>query len=225
MSEAVVDLKGKLVRFALAFLLILIYMGLWAMPLALAVAFLDDDVLGFVILGILVVILPTFPFVVDRIAKWCFNFRGVGSPVTEADLRQQILEINYHDLPIVAKEKGKKIIVTWKYQDAKWWEVMSKHGATQSFELIIKLDAARHRATLIDVSRSLRWGIGPAKVRFGFSFFRGVNFGYSVGTAWGIKENFTLGKIYDYKFNSEEIHNPVMNTILKAGWDVRLGLF
>lgn len=214
---------GMMKRFGIAFLLILVYMGLWATPLAVIAALVDEDILAWIILSIALVIMATFPMVIDRIGKIAFSFKGIGAPVAIDALRKQIMEINLLDLPITAEEKGEKIIVTWKYLDAKWWEIMSKQGRQESFKLIIKLDEKRHRATLIDVVTKMRWGAGPSGVRFGFSFFRGIYLNYSLGSAWGIKENFTLGKIYDFKFTSEEIHNPVMNTILRSGWDVRLG--
>jgi hypothetical protein len=46
-----------------------------------------------------------------------------------------------------------------------------------------------------------------------------------VGKQWGIKENFALGKVYDYKFVPTEIKLPVLNTILRSGWDVSYGLW
>lgn len=214
---------GMMKRFGIAFSLILVYMGIWAIPLAATVALIDEDMLAWVIPGITLVLIATFPVVVDRIGKIAFSFKGTGTPITLEDLRKQILEINVHNLPIIVEEKGKNIVVTWKYLDAKWWEIMSKQGREESFKLIVKFDEKRHRATLIDVVTKMRWGAGPSGVRFGFSGFRGIYLNYSLGTAWGIKENFTLGKIYDFKFTSEEIHNPVMNTILRSGWDVRLG--
>lgn len=217
------ETMGMMKRFGIAFLLIMVYMGLWAIPLAIVAMLVDEDVLVWVILGITFVLISTFPIVIDRIGKLAFSFKGTGAPIASEDLCKQIMEINFHDLPIIAEEKGKNIIVTWKYLDAKWWEIMSKQGRQESFKLIIKFDEKRHRVTLIDVITKMRWGAGPSGVRFGFSFFRGIYLNYSLGAAWGIKENFTLGKIYDFKFSSEEIHNPVMNTILRSGWDVRLG--
>lgn len=217
---------GNIGRFWLAFLLILVYMGLAAIPLYAIVELLDGDLILPAVLIFSVLLFLSFPWAVDRIAKIAFFFKGEGSPVPEMELRRQILEINAQsNLPVVVEEKGKKLIVTWKYLDAKWWEIMRKRGVQESFRLIIKFDEKRHRVTLIDVMSTVSWGAGPASVKVHSTFFRGVYLGYSIGKAWGIKENFTLGKIYDFKFNSEEIHNPVMNTILRAGWDVRFGCF
>lgn len=213
----------KLGRFGIAVLLILLYMAVLCVPMYF-VTWLDGDMIGFGILAVLMVSFATFPFVLDCITKAAFYFRGSGVPMALVDLRKQIMEVNFHDLPIVAKEKGEKISVTWKYLDAKWWEVLSKQGAQRSFELVIHLDEKNHLATLVDISRSIRWGAGPSSVRFGFSFFRGVSLSRSQGAAWGIKESFTLGKIYQFRFSSDEIHDPVMNTILQAGWNVRFGL-
>ena len=48
---------------------------------------------------------------------------------------------------------------------------------------------------------------------------------YEVGKQWGIKRNFEVGKIYDYKFVPSEIKLPILNSILRSGWDVRYGMW
>lgn len=217
---------GMMMRFWLSFLAILLYMGLWALPILAATTFFDDDVMVFVILPMAALIFLLMPLFVDRCAKHIFYFKTTVRPsVAEADLRKEILSMNFHDLPIVVMEKGKKLVVTWKYLDAKWWEVMSKQGVREAFTLVLRFDDTRRRVTMTAIFRSVRWGAGPTKVRFSWSFFRGVYLNYKIGAAWGIRENFTLGKIYSFKFDSEEIHNPVMNTILRSGWDVRFSVF
>lgn len=213
-------------KFFLSFVAILLYMGMLSLVLLVVVTQLDGDIIPWAVGGFALIVIGTFPVAIDRIAKLIFRFKGEGSPISVGDLRSEILAINtFGDLPITVREDGKRIIVSWKYLDAKWWEVLQKKGVRESYELVIKLDAKRHRATLIDITRSLTWGIGPSTVRFGSSFFRGIRLEYKRGKAWGIRENFSIGKIYDFTFRSEDIHDPVMNTILRSGWNVRFGLF
>lgn len=216
----------SIMKFLAAFGLILLYMGLWVPIILLGVAFLDDDMMLFFIFGLLLVLVPTFPLVVDRIGKLLYRFPALKpDPLPEDELRRLLLTMNSFDAPVVATEKGRRIIFTWKYVDAKWYEIMRKVGKTSTYRLLIKLDAKRHRATLIDLETSMNWSVGPAKFRFHASFFRGIDVAYKREIVYAINEAFQPGKVVDYRFANNEIKDPVMNTIREAGWDVRFGLF
>jgi len=170
---------------------------------------------------IFILFLPYLNITTRRI----FHFPGEGMPITEAALREELLTVNEFDAPVMVTERGDKLIFTWRYVDARWWELLSKAGLTQIYELHVKLDDERKTAVLIDVTKSVSWRAGPEGVNIGMFGFRGVNFSYEVGKAWGIRENFTPGKIYDYKFSPQEIKNPVLNSILQNGWQVRFGMW
>ncbi len=167
----------------------------------------------------------TFPIALNVMIKQVYHFEGTGTPIPIEELKSEILAINNYDAPVMVEEKKNKLIVTWNYLDAKWWELLAKRGKQQTYELHIKFDKKRDYVKLIDVTRSVEWRAGPDSVKFGWSGFRGVQMRYEIGKAWGIKENFELGKIYDYRFVTSEIKNPVMNTILRNGWDVRFAMW
>lgn len=213
-------------KFLAAFGLILLYMGLWVPIILLGVAFLDDDMMLFFICGLLLVLVPTFPLVVDRIGKFLFKFPALNpNPISENDLRALLLATNTFDAPVTVSEKGKKIIFTWKYVDAKWYEIMRKVGRSSTYRLLVKLDPVRHRATLIDLETSMNWSVSPTKFRFHASFFRGIDIAYRREIVFGLNEAFQPGKVVDYRFTNNEIKDPVMNTIREVGWAVRFGLF
>ena len=77
---------------------------------------------------------------------------------------------------------------------------------------------------LIDVFRCVSWNGGPNEVEV-----RGRNPFLSLtaqlGPEWGIRETFELRNPDDYEFRAEEIKNAIMNSILRSGWAVRLGLW
>ena len=212
-------------RFLLVFLAILLYMAFWCIPFLLAIEFLGEESMVFVVPIALVVICGLLLPFMDVVAKRIFYFRGEGVPRSEQEVRQELLWVNAADIPVVVEEEGNCIEISWKYLDATWWGVMEKQGVRESFKVIVRLDPERHTATLIDVFGSLSWRAGAQGASVRWSWFRGVYLGYSLGKMWGLRENFSPGKIYDYKFSSENLHNPVMNTLLRAGWDVRLGIF
>lgn len=212
-------------RFLLATLALLVYMAAWLGPAFWVIRHFGEENLDTIVIVLFFVAAGFMIPFMDWCAKHIFYFKGTGATVSEDDLRKEILSINYHDLPVVVKEKGKKLIVTWKYLDAKWWEIMSKQGVQEAFSVTLRFDGRHRRVTMLDTATSVTWGAGVQDAHVGFSLFRGIYLKYEIGKAWGIRENFTVGKIYNYRFDSREIHNPIMNTILRSGWDVRFGLF
>jgi len=214
-------------KFLTALALILLFFVLWAIILFLWISIWgnNDAMLIIGILAALPIIFIHFILYLNFVIKKTFTFPGQGTPVTEATLRKQIAEINQFDVPVMVQEKGDKLIITWRYVDAKWWEILAKAGLKKLYQLHIKLDDAKKEAILIDVEKSVAWRTGPTEVSVSGGFFRGVIMEYEIGKAWGIRENFAPGKLYDYKFSVAEIKNPVMNAILRNGWTVRFAMW
>jgi len=201
-------------------------MGLYAL-LLLPLLMLDGDAKGIALgiwgVGAFVFYLPWFFWITKKV--WFFKSDAV-EPWPYAELKKELLNINNFDAPVtVTEKKPNHLIITWKYVDAKWWELFKKAGMTGNYRLHIVFSPEKHEARLIDVETRMNWSAGPTGFHQGFTFFRGIMMQFSIGKAWGIRENFSLGKIYDYKFVPGEIKSPVMNTLLRAGWDVRFALF
>ncbi len=214
-------------QFLKAFALVVVFMLVW-MVLLFIWLFLWGEDSSMTWIGIL----ASFPLFVilfipylNFVSKQSLVICGEGKPIAKDALRQQILEINAYDAPVMVKEKRDKLIITWRYVDARWWELFVKAGMTKIYELHVKLDDSKKEAILVDVQKSVSWGSGPANVSISGGFFRGYIMEYEIGKAWGIRENFSVGNIYDYKFTTAEIKNPVVNTIVRNGWTVRFGLW
>ena len=214
-------------RFLSAFALILLYLAVWAGLLygVILLAQEDEGLLLTAILAMMAFLILAFIPYLDQVIKSTFRFRGEGQPIPAGALRRQILAVNHSRAPVMAEERLYDLVLTWKYVDARWWEVLSKAGLTRLYELHVKLDEKRRVATLIDVHKSVHWRVGPTQVHIGKRSSRGVLVGYEIGEQWGIKENWEQGVVFDYKFVPAEIKTPVMNTILRSGWDVRFGIW
>jgi hypothetical protein len=216
-------------KFLAMFGYILLYMLVWALlllPVALAVNNTKDSWPLLLLLLMTVFIFVLLPPFMQVTIKRTFHFESEGPPAEIAEVRAALLAVNELDAPVTAEQRSPNhIVFTWRYADAKWWEIMAKAGLEKTYECHVKLDEKRQTATLIDVTKSISWRAGPGEARVGVFGFRGVQFSYEVGAAWGIQENFGVGEIYNYRFSPQEIKNPVMNTILRQGWDVRFGLW
>ena len=213
----------------IAFLYILGFMAAWAVVLLISILSLqqrgDEGLLLWFSLGVFAAILITFFPFFNYTLKKVFSFEGQGEPLPLGQLRKELLALNDFDVPVIIEERKNKLVATWKYVDAKWWEIFAKAGLTKIYELHMKFYDSRKEVVLIDVLKNVSWDVGTGKANLTGEFFRGVDFEVSIGKQWGIKENFTLGKIYDYKFNPSEIKNPVLNTLLRNGWKVSMGMW
>lgn len=156
--------------------------------------------------------------------RYIWFFPGEGRAISESKLREKLLQVNQFDCPVTATEKNGRIILTWKYLDAKWWELIAKAGLKKTYTLTIKLNPKKKEAILIDTTRNVDWRIGPEDTHISWLGLRGIIFAHEVGKAWGIKENFEIGNIYDYTFSPSELKRPVMNTIIHSGWSVRFAI-
>jgi hypothetical protein len=215
-------------RFLIVLALILAFFAVWSVLLLLfiVIAGNNDSAMMLGILVAMALIFITFIPWFNYAIKKAFTFRGEGKAVSAETLKQEIESINQYDAPVMVKRKGDKLIVTWRYVDAKWWEIMAKAGLKKMYELHIKFDDKHKVAKLIDFQKSVSWRVGaPGQVSLSGGFTRGVVFEYEIGKAWGIRENFTPGKIYDYTFTPGEIKNPIMNTILRHGWTVQFAMW
>jgi hypothetical protein len=215
-------------RFLAAFVLILVYLAVWAGFLygVVLLAQEDEGLLLTAILAMMAFLILAFVPYLDQVIKRVFFFRGEGQPIPAGTLRRQLLSINrLRNVPVMAEERLYDLVLTWKYADARWWEMLAHSGMKRIYELHVKLDEERRLATLIDVRKSVKWRAGPTQVHIGGGFSRGVLLAYEIGESWGIQENWQPGVEYKFEFAPQEIKSPVMNTILRSGWDVRFGIW
>ena len=214
-------------RFLTVFGLILLYMAVLALILFLAITITGDDETAMLIVMLAALVLSIGAFIpfLNWAIKRAFSFRGEGQPVPLEVLRAQIEAINEFDAPVMIEERKGKLVVTWKYVDARWLELFAKAGLTKSYELQIKFDEARHSVTMVDRTKEASWRAGLGGGSGSASTSQGVVMAYEIGKQWGIKRNFEVGKIYDYKFVPAEIKLPILNSILRSGWDVRYGMW
>jgi hypothetical protein len=217
-------------QFGKAFLEVILFMVIWAVVLLAAIYIpprmsLSDNVVTVLILILTLLIFISFLPFLNYVVRSVFFFKGEGQTIPKEELQHHLEELNTFDAPVMAQPKRQGYLFTWRYVDVKWWEIFQKAGLTELYELHVKLNGRQHEAILTESTRKVNWGAGVDGVRLGWSGFRGVVSGWERGVAWGIRENFAPGKLYDYTFTPDLVKNPVINTILRSGWDVRFSLF
>lgn len=149
---------------------------------------------------------------------------GKGKPVSKAKLLSLLLRLNKAKHPFKLTEaKGTDLFLEWKIVDAKWVEVLGTAWEKKNYYAWILLDEATKTAKVNELitEKSLTWA-GP-RVSGEASFFRGVQlFRKERGYRWGIKPDFSVGEIYNYKFNPLETKDVLRQICNDNGWAFEL---
>ena len=215
-------------RFALSSLVVLVFLALVALlslaAYRLAYSSLEQTaILVFVSIWVSAVALGSLLVFAAALRKIWF-FPGKGEAVPLESLHQQLLAVNATDGPVWARQKGKTITITWRYDQTQWCELLSRQGINQLYELRCRFDAATYTVTLIDRKRTASFIICPGTIKIGAARpvfpVLWLRMRQLSTVAW-----YTTAEPYDYAFRAREIKGPVMGTSLNAGWRVRFGLF
>jgi hypothetical protein len=70
----------------------------------------------------------------------------------------------------------------------------------------------------VDQEWTVEWRAGVPSLALSAEAFRGQKVEMSFGTAIGFRENFSPGVIYDYRFATGEIKEPLQKAALDNGW-------
>lgn len=157
------------------------------------------------------------------IIRRAWFFRGSGEPVVLDLLQSLLLEVNNLDAPVRIKKQRRRFTATWRLDDQKWCERLEKKAMKKVYELWLVFDSSTKTVTMSDKYRSANWDLSPIAVKTGWLVLSKPFFKVATGNEWGV-ENYRDTKPEDYDFSPDEIKSPVMNTILKNGWNVRFSL-
>lgn len=137
-------------------------------------------------------------------------------------LRRQLLAINRDTAPFIIRDgtpESVDLVAEWKLVDARWYEVFAKAGLEKTLKVLMKFDEANGEVRSIDQEWSVEWRAGVPSLALAVSSFRGQKKEFSFGTAFAFREDdLSFGKVYDYRFKTSEIKDPLVATAQAAGW-------
>ena len=110
------------------------------------------------------------------------------------------------------------VIAEWRIVDAQWHEVFSKAGLSKTFRIYLKLDPAKHEVRAVDREYTLEWSAGVPKLSVAVSSFRGQKQEIEFGTAYAFTETLAPGQVYNYRFSTKEIKQPIQDAVTGCGW-------
>ena len=142
-------------------------------------------------------------------------------------LMEELLALNDDSRPYrIIRGEDTDLIAEWKIVDASWYGAFSKNRLKKAYRALLLLDGARHTVRCFEVLGSVNWSAGAQgltpSVRYSKSAFGGVIlFKKSYGVGYGLNnpKALKLGKVYEYKFDVEEIRGPIRATVLENEWE------
>lgn len=218
-------------RFLTVFGLALLYLAALSLVLALVTILLGGHETAMLIVLLAAALLSFGGFVpfLNWAVKRVFSFPGEGQPIPLETLRAQLEAINTFDAPVMVNQQNGKLVVSWKPADPRSPEPIAGADLNRSYQLHIKFDETRHTVTMLDRTNgtSRRPGLDDSSRSHadGDSVAQGVIMAHEVGNGWGIRRTFELRQLNEYEFMPAEIKLPILNSILRSGWDVRYGIW
>ncbi|MDD5312244.1 MAG: hypothetical protein PHO26_04330 [Dehalococcoidia bacterium] len=147
--------------------------------------------------------------------------------VSKQVLADRLLALNDPAKPYqIHRVEGTDLVAEWKIVDAAWYGLFNKNRLSQAYRASLLLDETRHSVRCYEELGSVNWtagteGLTPT-VHYQNSFFGGrVLFKKEYAVGYGITDPATLeaGKVYEYKFDVNEIRGPIVAAVREGGWE------
>ncbi|MCX6048235.1 MAG: hypothetical protein NT075_24300 [Chloroflexi bacterium] len=145
-----------------------------------------------------------------------------GTPVlSKQAVVEKLMQLNRPTAPyqlVDGKAENVDLIAEWKIVDAQWYEIFAKAGLTKVFKIYLKFDEAAHQVRAMDREYTLEWSAGIPKLSVAASTFKGQTTSIEFGKAYAFTENLSPGQVYNYRFDTREIKQPIQETVTNCGW-------
>lgn len=155
-------------------------------------------------------------------------FKGVKRPdedafiITEPELRDRLLALNHEQLPFAIRPGDiSELEASWKIVDASWYEIFGKAGIKKTHTIYLTLDERKHEVRALEESMDVEWQAGVPQLSLSVEKFQGRTLGsksFGTGYAFTSIDPLDFGKAYSYRFDVSEMKDPIVQTILEAGW-------
>jgi len=141
--------------------------------------------------------------------------------LTKDQLVQSLLALNNSESPFVVKQEGEEVVASWNLVDAKWIEIFGKAAMKKAYEIRLKIKEEKREVDYQEREGEVSWKAGLPETRYSIQRFKGKTASFKFGSAYGIKEDGSIGQIYDFDFSTKRIKEPIFGVIEQAGWKVK----
>jgi hypothetical protein len=147
--------------------------------------------------------------------------------VSKSILIDRLLALNDTSKPYhIMKGSDTDLVAEWKIVDANWFGVMNKNGLKQAYRALLLVDESRYSVRCCEELGSVSWTVGlkgpiPA-VSYARTFFRGrILYSKQYARGYGLRQLTPTepGRVYEYRFDVNEIRGPIIVTVEDSGWE------
>jgi hypothetical protein len=147
------------------------------------------------------------------------------APIDAETMRGRLLAINGVDVPFsVSEEKKGRLRAHWRYGDAKWQGLLEQGSMRREYWIDLQLDSRSRRVRAIHTAR----GVSTSASLRGLAGFRAYwhrsvpfldrQYGREVGLLLDEEGNWRVQEAYRYRFNVEEMRQPLIAAVTGGGW-------
>jgi hypothetical protein len=141
-----------------------------------------------------------------------------------AALRERMLAANRDTAPFLIRDgapEGVDLVAEWKIVDAQWYEIFAKAGLERSFKVLMRFDEENGEVRAVDQEWQVEWRAGVPSLSLSAEAFRGQKVEFSFGSAYAFREDASYGKVYEYRFDTSELKDPLIEAAHASGWGWR----
>lgn len=141
--------------------------------------------------------------------------------IPAAELRTALLGLNRESAPWLVRDgapEGCDLVAEWKIVDARWYEIFAEASLSKVFKVLMKFDEAKGEIRSLDQEFAVEWRAGVPSLAASVEASRGQKVEMSFGTAYGFTETLAPGQIYNYRFATKELKQPLQDVAGKSGW-------
>jgi hypothetical protein len=144
------------------------------------------------------------------------------TPILSADeVRSRLLALNRETAPyqiVDGSSENVDLIAEWKIVDARWYEIFARANLTKTFRIYMRFDEAKHQVRAKDEEYTVEWRAGVPSLSLSVSKFQGQSTSIEFGTAYAFTEELRPGKVYQFRFSTNEIKKPIQEAVAVCGW-------
>lgn len=144
-----------------------------------------------------------------------------GPPQPADAVRAALLAVNRPTAPFQVRQGNAgeaDLVAEWRIVDAGWYEIFAKAQLEKAFKVLMRLDEAAHEVRSVDQEWSVEWRAGIPQMSLSVSAFRGQQISVEFGKAYGFTETLAPGEIYNYRFATKELKEPLQKVVAAHGW-------
>lgn len=153
--------------------------------------------------------------------------KGDPAAISKDELIHRLTALNDASRPYrIVRGQDTDLIAEWKIVDASWYGIFNKNRLTKAYKALLLVDEPRHSVRCFEEMGSIQWSAGlngmTPSVHYNKNFFRGrVLFKKQSGMGYAFKDKGPpeAGKVYEYKFDVDEIRGPIEATVKESGWE------